>query len=168
MSAARLATPSCRWAPSVAALLTLLAAGACSSPPHDDDASGRPALGSFDDLEVLPPDERANFTELPGVAGFDRLSTSGREAVLARANRTVCPCGCPGHSIGHCLNQAEECAVAVRTATAFVEDVMVREPEPTGKTRRGERKRDASKSDGDDEARGEATGDAAEQGDQET
>lgn len=77
------------------------------------------------DIAMVEPEDETSFTDLPGVGGFDDLDPSLQAAVLSRANRARCDCGCTGHSVNACLHQGEVCDVARSIAAGFVTDASV-------------------------------------------
>lgn len=103
------------------ALALLLAASCSRRDTSIEDASAE----SVADTPHVTAEEETYFTDLPGVAGFDALTPELQASVAARANRAKCDCGCFGHSINACLHQREECGIAVRTATRFVDDARL-------------------------------------------
>ena len=103
----------------------LLSAGACGPGSTSRESSGAAAAGSVvADAVPVPPGTESPFEDLPGIDGFDRLNPEQQARVVERANSTRCDCGCPDHSVNHCLHQREACEVAIRIAGAFVDDAL--------------------------------------------
>lgn len=103
-----------------------LAAGIAGGPLLGCSPAPAPAPLTEDtplaDIAVVAAGEETAFTDLPGVEGFESLAPNQKVAVLARANRAHCDCGCPGHSVNACLHQGELCDVALGMARSFVAD----------------------------------------------
>ena len=114
-----------RWCGAI--LVTVLALGsyACAD-DADLDEGGERAPGSslLADAVFVEAGDEGEFDDLPGVEAFEGLSEPQRVAVVARANRTRCTCGCPRHSVNHCLHQQEACDVALHAAAGYVDDAF--------------------------------------------
>jgi hypothetical protein len=109
----------------LAALLALAASPlACAREEGLRAGGGAEALG-LQDTPHVPDGDETSYLDLPGVDSFLRLAPDLQVAVLARANRAACTCGCPDHTVAHCLHQEKErCDVALRMAQGFVTDAM--------------------------------------------
>ncbi len=118
--------PSLAPLPSCAGLLSvLLLSASCGGQLERAGHAGSqgPDLAFTDATGVAPGDE-GTFDDLPGVEAFEGLAPELQEVVVDRANRTRCDCGCPRHSVNHCLHQEEACEIALRLARSFVDDAL--------------------------------------------
>lgn len=116
-------------APAALLLVAALAAGACTPEPGPAPgpaaAPGGAGTGlALGDATRVAPGEEGDFPDLPGIEGFERLEPALQARVVERANLTRCDCGCPRHSVNHCLHQREACEVAIGTARGFVDDAL--------------------------------------------
>ena len=97
------------------------AIGGCSrAPAPEPSIEGTPLA----DVVSVATEDETSFTDLPGVEGFEQLSPALQAAVLVRANRARCDCGCPRHSVNACLHQDDLCDVALGLANGFVADAQ--------------------------------------------
>lgn len=115
--------------PTALVALACLLAASCAREEAASAESG-PAVGpALSDVAHVAAADETSFEGLPedeslaALSGrFERLSEDGRAEVMARANRSACSCGCPGHTVAHCLHQKETCDVAVALVERFVAD----------------------------------------------
>jgi hypothetical protein len=107
-------------------LAVLVLSASCGGRPGGAGGSGVPEGSdlALADATAVEPGFEGTFDDLPGVEGLDALALDLQSSVVARANRTRCDCGCPNHSVNHCLHQDETCEVALRLARSFVDDAL--------------------------------------------
>jgi len=65
------------------------------------------------------------FDKLPGL-DLDKLSPKRRQAVLDRANKEACTCGCKGDTVARCLVNDPNCKLVKSLAAQIYEEEKLR------------------------------------------